>query len=65
MSSDLIRDQVEVQRALTDHLGIDRWAAVIGGSMGGMHALEWGVGHPERVERLAVLSAPPVTTGLP
>jgi len=35
---------------------------VIGGSMGGMHALEWGVGHPDRLRRLAVLSSPPVTT---
>ncbi|UNK69661.1 homoserine O-acetyltransferase [Microbacterium sp. H1-D42] len=57
-----IRDQVTAQIALADHLGIDRWAAVIGGSMGGMHALEWAVMQPERVERLAVLSSPPVTT---
>jgi len=47
---------------LADALGIDTWAAVVGGSMGGMHALEWGVGHPERVERLAVLCSPPTTT---
>ncbi|MBN9238304.1 MAG: homoserine O-acetyltransferase [Micrococcales bacterium 70-64] len=53
-----IRDQVEVQRALTDHLGIDRWAAVIGGSMGGMQSLEWAVSHPGRLERVAVLAAP-------
>jgi len=53
-----IRDQVEVQRALTDHLGIDRWAAVIGGSMGGMQSLEWAVSHPDRLERVAVLAAP-------
>ena len=57
-----IRDQVAAQVALADALGILHWAAVIGGSMGGMHALEWSVGHPERVERLAVLSAPPTTT---
>ncbi|KNY07388.1 homoserine O-acetyltransferase MetX [Microbacterium sp. GCS4] len=57
-----IRDQVAAQVRLADALGIDTWAAVIGGSMGGMHALEWGVEHPERVERLAVLSSPPVTT---
>ncbi len=41
-----IRDQVAAQAALSDVLGIDRWAAVIGGSMGGMHALEWAVGLP-------------------
>lgn len=57
-----IRDQVAAQAALADALGIRRWAAVVGGSMGGMHALEWAVGHPERVERLAVLAAPPTTT---
>jgi homoserine O-acetyltransferase len=53
-----IRDQVAVQLALTDALGIDRWAAVIGGSMGGMHSLEWAVSHPGRVDRVAILAAP-------
>lgn len=57
-----IRDQVEAQQRLADHLGVEVWAAVIGGSMGGMHALEWGVTLPERLERLAVLSAPPAAT---
>ena len=57
-----IRDQVAAQIHLADELGVRRWAAVIGGSMGGMHALEWAVMEPERVERLAVLSSPPVTT---
>ncbi|WP_309128091.1 homoserine O-acetyltransferase [Microbacterium sp.] len=57
-----IRDQVSAQVRLADALGIARWAAVIGGSMGGMHALEWAIMQPERVERLAVLSSPPVTT---
>jgi len=53
-----IRDQVSAQLALTDLLGIDRWAAVIGGSMGGMQSLEWAVSHPDRLERVAVLAAP-------
>ncbi|WP_288783627.1 homoserine O-acetyltransferase [uncultured Microbacterium sp.] len=57
-----VRDQVAAQALLADALGIARWAAVIGGSMGGMHALEWGVGLSDRVERLAVLAAPPTTT---
>jgi len=57
-----IRDQVAAQAAFSDRLGIDRWAAVIGGSMGGMHALEWAIQAPERVARLAILAAPPVTT---
>jgi homoserine O-acetyltransferase len=53
-----IRDQVAAQVAFADAIGIDRFAAVVGGSMGGMHALEWAVGFPDRVERLAVLAAP-------
>lgn len=53
-----IRDQVDAQVALADALDIDVWAAVVGGSMGGMHALEWAVGSPGRVRRLAVLAAP-------
>ena len=56
-----IRDQVSAQVALGDRLGIARWAAVIGGSMGGMQALEWAVGHPDRLERVAVLAAPPMS----
>jgi homoserine O-acetyltransferase len=50
------RDQVAVEAALADTLGIRRWAAVIGGSMGGMRALEWGVTYPDRVERMIVLA---------
>ncbi|MGN7968569.1 homoserine O-acetyltransferase MetX [Microbacterium sp. 22296] len=57
-----IRDQVSAQASLADELGVERWFAVVGGSMGGMHALEWAVGHPDRVARAAILSAPPVTT---
>ncbi len=51
-----IRDQVAAEVALADTLGIDRWAAVVGGSMGGMRVLEWCVGHPERVGRAVVLA---------
>lgn len=57
-----IRDQVTAQVAFADALGIDRWHAVVGGSMGGMHALEWGIAHGDRVARLAVLAAPPAST---
>lgn len=51
-----VRDQVEAERALCDALGIERLALVIGGSMGGMRAVEWATSHPERVERLAVIA---------
>lgn len=57
-----VRDQVEAQALLADELGVERWFAVVGGSMGGMHAIEWAVGHPDRVARAAILSAPPITT---
>ncbi|GAB3355525.1 homoserine O-acetyltransferase MetX [Modestobacter lapidis] len=52
-----IADQVAVEAALADALGIARWTAVLGGSMGGMRALEWAVGRPERVERLFSIAA--------
>ncbi|WP_406816907.1 homoserine O-acetyltransferase [Mycobacterium sp. M23085] len=44
-----IRDQVEADIAALTALGIERVAAVVGGSMGGARALEWIVGHPDRV----------------
>jgi len=50
-----VRDQVEVEIALADALGIDRFHAVVGGSMGGMRALEWAVMRPDRVARLVVI----------
>ncbi len=43
-----ISDMVEAQAMLLDHLGIDQLFSVIGGSMGGMQALQWAVSHPER-----------------
>jgi homoserine O-acetyltransferase len=57
-----VRDQVEVQAQLADRLGIETFAAVVGGSMGGMHALEFAVSHPARVRRLAVLASTAQTT---
>ncbi len=58
-----VRDQVAAEAALADALGIGRWALVVGGSMGGMRALEWAVTHPDRVERLLVLASAPYATG--
>ena len=51
-----VPDQVAVESRLTDALGIRRWASVVGGSMGGMRALEWVVGSPERVASALVLA---------
>jgi homoserine O-acetyltransferase len=53
-----VRDQVTVEAAVADALGVHRWASVLGGSMGGMRALEWAVTEPDRVASLLVLAAP-------
>jgi homoserine O-acetyltransferase len=53
-----IRDQVLAQVELTKQLGIRRWKAIIGGSMGGMQVLEWAIEHPDAMEKIAVLAAP-------
>jgi len=53
-----IRDQVAAQVAFSDAIGIRSWAAILGGSMGGMQALEWAIGYPERVERVGILATP-------
>ena len=47
-----VRDMVRAQLRLTDMLGIPKWHAVIGGSMGGMQVLEWGITFPERVNAI-------------
>lgn len=51
-----IRDQVAAEVPLADALGVREWAAVIGGSMGGMRALEWALCQPHRVRRAVVLA---------
>jgi len=51
-----VRDMVRTQAAVADHLGVDRWAVVIGGSMGGMQVLEWGVMYPDRVGALVPIA---------
>lgn len=51
-----IRDQVAVEAALADRLGIERWAGIVGGSMGGMRVLEWCIGYPDRVAQAVVLA---------
>jgi homoserine O-acetyltransferase/O-succinyltransferase len=53
-----IRDQVAAQYELSSQLGISRWKAIVGGSMGGMQVLEWAIMHPDAMEKIAVLAAP-------
>lgn len=50
------RDQVLAEADLADALEIDRWALVVGGSMGGMRALEWAVTYPQRTDALLLLA---------
>ncbi|MEI2699107.1 MAG: homoserine O-acetyltransferase [Microthrixaceae bacterium] len=51
-----IRDSVRTQASLADELGIERWRCVVGGSMGGMQALEWAVMFPDRLRSLVLAS---------
>lgn len=53
-----VRDMVNLEAKVADALGVARWALVLGGSLGGMRALEWAVSHPERVASVAALGAP-------
>ncbi|HEX8144407.1 MAG TPA: homoserine O-acetyltransferase [Pyrinomonadaceae bacterium] len=57
-----ISDWVRAQARLLDHLGIERLRAVVGGSVGGMQALQWAVDFPERVERSIAVGAAPLST---
>lgn len=51
-----IRDQVAAEVPLADFLGVRAWAAVVGGSMGGMRALEWALCQPHRVRRALIFA---------
>lgn len=51
-------DMVDVQALLVEHLGISKLHNVIGGSMGGMQALEWAVRYPDRILSAVVIAAP-------
>ena len=52
-----VEDWVEAQARLADHLGIERFAAVIGGSLGAMQALQWTLSYPERIRHSIVIAA--------
>lgn len=51
-----LRDSTAAEARLAHALGIRRWHAVLGGSLGGARALEWAVSYPERVRRCAVIA---------
>lgn len=54
-----IKDWVKTQAMLSDRLGIDVWHAIVGGSMGGMQALQWSVDYPDRLKRCVVIASTP------
>jgi homoserine O-acetyltransferase len=54
-----VEDWVTAQALLADRLGIDRFAAVMGGSLGGMQALSWSIKFPERLRHCIVIASTP------
>ena len=54
-----VPDWVRSQARLADALGIHQWAAVMGGSLGGMQVLQWAIDFPERVRHAIVIAAAP------
>ena len=54
-----VEDWVAAQARLADHLGIERFAAVMGGSLGAMQALQWSLSFPQRVRHSIVIAATP------
>ena len=54
-----VEDWVHSQARLADQLGIQQWAAVVGGSLGGMQALQWSISYPERVRHCVSIAAAP------
>ncbi len=57
-----VEDWVEAQARLADHLGIERFAVVMGGSLGAMQALQWAIRYPDRVRHSLVIAAAPKLT---
>ncbi|MGA2548638.1 MAG: homoserine O-acetyltransferase [Burkholderiaceae bacterium] len=54
-----VEDWVDAQARLADRLGISRFAAVMGGSLGGMQAMAWSLRYPERVAHCVVIASTP------
>lgn len=52
-----VRDWVHSQARLADRLGIEQWAAVIGGSLGGMQAMRWALEYPERIRHCVAIAS--------
>ena len=54
-----VKDWVRTQAMLADSLGVQRFAAVVGGSLGGMQAMQWAIDYPDRIANAIVIAAPP------
>ncbi len=54
-----VRDWVQSQARLADRLGIEQWAAVIGGSLGGMQVMRWAISFPKRLRHALIIAAAP------
>ncbi|BBB24838.1 homoserine O-succinyltransferase MetX [Amphritea japonica] len=54
-----VADWVESQARLADHYGIQQWAAIVGGSLGGMQALQWAIDYPQRLRHCMIIAAAP------
>ncbi|TXI13167.1 MAG: homoserine O-acetyltransferase [Polynucleobacter sp.] len=54
-----VEDWVNAQARVADHFGIEKFAAVMGGSLGGMQAMAWGMLYPERVGNCVVIASTP------
>jgi len=50
-----VSDWVKSQTFLADHLGIQQWAAVVGGSLGGMQAMQWAMSFPDRLRHVLII----------
>ncbi|MXY14984.1 MAG: homoserine O-acetyltransferase [Proteobacteria bacterium] len=57
-----VHDWVVSQSHLADALGIEQWAAVIGGSLGGMQVMQWAIDYPDRLRQAIVIAAAPKLT---
>ncbi len=54
-----VRDWVNSQARLMDRLGISQWAAIIGGSLGGMQVMRWSISYPERLRHAIMIAVAP------
>lgn len=52
-----VRDWVHTQARLADYFGIEKWAAVVGGSLGGMQAMRWALEYPDRLQHCIVIAS--------